>query len=78
MNNWSINRSIRKRCIVWLLFLLNALCIFMYIFKCILCPNKSQKCLKLLVLIVQVLFYYGYKFGVNDLKATEGVTIFHL
>ena len=51
------------------------LCTFLNV-SCV--QTKSQKCLKLLVLIVQVLFYYGYKFGVNDLKVTEGVTIFHL
>ena len=37
---------------------------------------KSQKFLKLFVLNVPVSFYHGYKFGVNDLKVTEGVTIF--
>ena len=36
-------------------------------------PNKISK---LFVLNVQVSFYHGYKFGVNDLKATEVVTIF--
>ena len=50
---------------------------FYVLFKNLSCvQTKSQKFLKLFVLNVQVSFYHGYKFGVNDLKATEGVTIF--
>ena len=48
----------------------------MYIFKIYLVSKKNLKFIKLFVLNVQVSFYHGYKFGVNDLKVTEGVTIF--
>ena len=48
----------------------------MYILNVSCVQTKSQKFLKLLVFNVKVSFYHGYKFGINDLKAIEGVTIF--
>ena len=73
MNAENMNRSVKKRYITWLLFVLNILCIFMYIFKMYLVSKQN---LRSFVPNVQVSFYHGYKFGANDLKATEGVTIF--
>ena len=62
MNNGNVKRSINKRYIARLLFLLNALCVFMYIFKCILRPNDISevfktfgiKCLGIVLSCIQV------------------------
>ena len=65
-----MNRSVKKRYITWLLFVLNILCI-LYIFLNVSCVQINLKTIG-----IKCLFYHGYKFGVNELKATEGVTIF--
>ena len=49
--------------------------IYFYVhFKCIFCPNEISEVFK----IFGILQCKGYKFGVNDLKAREGVIIFVL
>ena len=68
-----MNTSVKKRYITWLLFVLNILCILYAFLKCILCSNEISEIFKTFGIKS---FYHGYKFGVNELKATEGVTIF--
>ena len=72
-----MNRSVKKRYVHYLaLVCIEYFMYFIYILNVSCVQTKSQKFLKLLVLNVEVLFYHGYKFGVDELKATEGVTIF--
>ena len=78
MNTGNMIGSIKKRYITWLLLILKFLCIFMYIFKGIFCPNEISEVFKIFCIkcLDTVSFYHGYNCGVNDLKATVGVTIF--
>ena len=71
-----MNRSVKRRYINWLLFVLNILCILYTFLKCILCPNEISEVFKTLGIKCLGIVLSWYKFGVNELKATEGVTIF--
>ena len=59
-----MNKSVKKRYITWLLLAVNALCTFLNV------PNEVSAS------NTWVSFHHGYKFDVNDLKVTGGVTIF--
>ena len=71
-----MNTSVKKRYITWLLFVLNILCILYAFLKCILCSNEISEVFKTFGIKCLGIILSWIKFGVNELKATEGVTIF--